>query len=71
MLVLSRKKDETIHIPAANLVIKIVEVRRGTVRIGFEAPRELRIIRGEHVNEAVSEPKGKTDAVENNDPATS
>ncbi len=46
MLVLSRKKSETIKIPD-DVTITIVRISDGTVRIGIDAPREVRIVRGE------------------------
>ena len=46
MLILSRKKNETIVIND-NIVITVVELRGDKVRLGFEAPREILIHRSE------------------------
>ena len=46
MLVLSRKKDESIVINE-NIVVTIVEVRGDKVRLGIEAPEEVTIHRRE------------------------
>ena len=46
MLVLSRKKNESIKI-GDNIVITVVEVRGDKVRLGIEAPREISVIRSE------------------------
>ncbi|GAB4148216.1 MAG: hypothetical protein Tsb009_21830 [Planctomycetaceae bacterium] len=46
MLVLSRKKNESIVIDK-NIVITVVEVRGDKVRLGIEAPREVPIHRSE------------------------
>ncbi len=46
MLVLSRKKNESILI-GDDIVITIVEVRRDKVRIGIHAPRDQTVIREE------------------------
>ncbi len=46
MLVLTRKTDEEILI-GDNIKITLVRVRGNSVRIGIEAPREIRIVRGE------------------------
>ena len=46
MLVLSRKKDESIVIND-NIVVTIVEIRRDKVRLGFEAPKDVPIHRRE------------------------
>ena len=46
MLVLTRKIDEQILI-GEDIKLTLVRVRGNTVRIGIEAPREVRIVRGE------------------------
>lgn len=51
MLVLSRKKNESIVIDE-NITITIVEVRGDKVRLGIQAPREVPIHRQE-IHEAI------------------
>ncbi len=46
MLVLSRRNQETIHI-GPDIVITVVRMGFGVVRIGVDAPKELKILRGE------------------------
>jgi carbon storage regulator CsrA len=46
MLVLTRKMNEQILI-GENIKITLVRVRGNSVRIGIEAPREVRVVRGE------------------------
>ena len=46
MLVLSRKRDETIVIDD-NIQITVVEVRGDRVRLGFTAPKDIPIRRSE------------------------
>lgn len=46
MLVLTRKAEETIQI-GDNVVIKVIRTAKGTVKIGIEAPDDVRVIRGE------------------------
>lgn len=46
MLVLSRKKTEEIII-GGNVVVKVLEIRRGRVHLGVEAPKNIRVRRGE------------------------
>ena len=53
MLVLSRKKDESIIIDD-NIVVTIVEIRGGKVRLGIEAPKEVTVHRRE-VYDAIKE----------------
>lgn len=45
MLVLTRKVGEAVSI-GDSILIKIVEIKEGYVRIGIEAPTDLRILRG-------------------------
>jgi carbon storage regulator len=45
MLVLSRKDGETIHI-GDNVEIK-VWLEQGRIRVGIDAPKDVRIMRGE------------------------
>lgn len=72
MLVLSRKSDETIHI-GNDVVITIVQVKGRTVKVGIEAPLEIRIRRGEHVQNDIQLGTGGTEkhVVQSNDPNTS
>ena len=46
MLVLTRKNQEQIRI-GDNITISILKVRGNSVRIGIEAPRDIRVLRGE------------------------
>lgn len=46
MLVLSRKKNETIVIDGG-IEVEILQTKGGTVKVGIKAPDNVRIIRGE------------------------
>jgi carbon storage regulator len=46
MLVLSRKLGEKIRI-ADNIILTVIEIDRGKVRLGVEAPRDVPIFRDE------------------------
>lgn len=46
MLILSRKKDESIIIDD-NIEITVVEVENGRVRLGISAPKDIEILRKE------------------------
>jgi carbon storage regulator len=46
MLVLSRKLGEKIYI-GENICITVVDIDRGKIRLGIEAPREVAIYRQE------------------------
>lgn len=70
MLVLSRKKNESIVINN-DIVITVVEIRGDKVRLGIEAPKDVPVHRQE-VYEAIHGTKGpavangtKPDATEN------
>ncbi len=56
MLVLSRKLGEKIHI-GENVVITIVDIDRGKVRIGIEAPRDVPIYREELMPKEPNKPE--------------
>ncbi len=68
MLVLSRKKNESIVIND-DITIVVVEIRGDKVRLGVEAPKEVPVHRREvfdaiHRNEElVANKAGKTDSV--------
>ena len=46
MLVLSRKSQQTIRIGDA-ITVTILNVKGNTVRVGIDAPRDIRVVRGE------------------------
>jgi carbon storage regulator len=50
MLILTRKLDEEIVIDN-KINIRILEIKRGQVKLGFEAPDDCRILRREILNE--------------------
>lgn len=65
MLVLSRKKHETIVIAGGEIVVSIVEIRGDKVRIGIEAAKDISIHRGEvqaAIDKAIDEATGGTPA---------
>jgi carbon storage regulator len=62
MLVLSRKKNESIVIND-NIVITVVEIRGDKVRLGFDAPKDIPIHRQE-VYDAIKRSEMSGDALE-------
>lgn len=49
MLILSRKDGEEVLI-GDDIVVKVIESSKGVVKLGFEAPEEIMILRGELEN---------------------
>jgi carbon storage regulator len=47
MLVLSRKPGETIKIADGLITLAVKHVRGNVVSLGFEAPNDIKILRGE------------------------
>jgi carbon storage regulator len=60
VLVLSRKRDERIHI-GDDVVLVVVEVRGDKVRLGIEAPKDVPVHRHE-VYDAIQQEKETTHA---------
>lgn len=61
MLVLSRKKNESIVIDE-NIVITVVEIRGDKVRLGIQAPKEVPIHRNEIYEAIRSEREAQSSA---------
>jgi carbon storage regulator CsrA len=61
MLVLSRKQDERIQI-GEGVTVTVLGVKGNVVKIGIEAPKSVRILRGElpHWNDQPSPPATRT-----------
>ena len=54
MLVLTRKLNEELVIGDQGITIKVVAVQGGRVRLGVQAPRDVRVERGEILQVPVS-----------------
>jgi len=46
MLILARKLEEEIFL-GNNISIKVVEINKGVIKLGIEAPKDMQILRGE------------------------
>lgn len=62
MLVLTRKKDETIQI-GDNIVVKVISCGRGKVKIGVDAPASVRVLRGELAEAMKASEIGQSSAI--------
>ena len=54
MLVLNRAKEERIII-GGNITVQVLSVRKGIVKLGIEAPRDVTIFREELANKIAEE----------------
>lgn len=52
MLVLTRKPGEQV-IVGNNVVITVIELKGGRVRLGFEAPNDMSIVRPDAINKRI------------------
>ncbi len=62
MLVLSRKSMERIQI-GDNVMITVLKIRGNSVRIGIDAPKEIRVLRKELQNVMIDMPTGSVPTV--------
>lgn len=54
MLVLTRKPGQTITLGGHTITITIIKTQSGRVRVGIDAPREVKILRGELAKKGVA-----------------
>jgi|WetSurMetagenome_2_1015567.scaffolds.fasta_scaffold1174995_2 carbon storage regulator len=62
MLILSRKVDEVINI-GDKITVKVLAIKDGQVKLGFEAPKELQIYRGELYDAILNQNRAAATAV--------
>jgi len=60
MLVLSRRPSEKILFPSLGISVEIIQTKGNTVRVGIEAPREIRVLRAELEQHDDIEPAPRT-----------
>jgi carbon storage regulator CsrA len=58
MLVLSRRPDEKILLPTLGVTVHLIKVQGGSVKIGIEAPPEVKIHRQELLNRPILDATG-------------
>ncbi len=56
MLVLSRRESEKILVPELGITLEVLSIKGNTVRLGIDAPREIRVLRGEIVDTELEAP---------------
>lgn len=47
MLILTRKEDQSVVFPNCGIVVHVLSVRGRTIKLGFEAPLDVEVLRGE------------------------
>ena len=52
MLVLTRRPHEKIVLPGLHVTLQVVAVKGGVVRIGIEAPPDVRVLREELIDQS-------------------
>jgi carbon storage regulator CsrA len=55
MLVLSRRLNEKIVLPGLGVTIQVLDIRRGAVRLGIDAPPDIAVLREEVVGKPRAE----------------
>lgn len=55
MLVLSRHEGEEVYFPELDITISVERIFNGRVQLGFDAPRQYKILRRELVEDATNE----------------
>ena len=65
MLVLSRKLDEEIVL-GSDISIKVIDINKGVVKLGIEAPKSMQILRGELKKDVEDTNKTATNPTLNN-----
>lgn len=63
MLVLSRKKNEKLAFPGLGITVEILSVRGGNVRVGVEAPLEVRVMRDELLDDDSSQHSDRSSVI--------
>ncbi len=53
MLVLSRRVDETLELPDIGFSLQVLSVKGNRVKVGIQAPKDIRVLRGEFCPENV------------------
>ncbi len=51
MLILSRKEGQSVVFPVCGIVVHILSFKGRTIKLGFEAPKDVEVLRGELVGE--------------------
>ena len=56
MLILTRKEDQSVVFPNCGIVVHVLSVKGRTIKLGFEAPKDIEVVRAELMSEAGQPP---------------
>lgn len=60
MLILTRKEDQSVVFPNCGIIVHVLSVKGRTIKLGFEAPKDVEVLRGELLGDTNPPPAGKT-----------
>lgn len=52
MLILTRKEDQSVVFPNCGIVVHVLSVKGRSIKLGFEAPKDIEVVRGELLGHA-------------------
>jgi carbon storage regulator CsrA len=59
MLVLSRKLHQELAFPQLGITVRVVDIRRGQVRLAIQAPTDVAVVRTEILQRKADSPDGR------------
>ncbi len=62
MLILTRKEEQSVVFPNCGIVVHVLSVKGRTIRLGFEAPKEIEVVRGELLADSEQTPLARQPA---------
>jgi len=67
MLVLSRKENSKIVLPELGITIEVLKIKGATVKIGVDAPRSVRVVRQELLDQTEKQRSNKVAKLKRHD----
>ena len=63
MLILTRKEDQSVVFPNCGIVVHVLSVKGRTIKLGFEAPKDIEVLRGELLGDSSTPPTARSASV--------